>query len=404
MPDRLSALMLTAVLTSPLTLHGQDAPECRSSPALLGVSTHPARHDRTTRDGTPAAYMGDQVILKVCGLKQLTDSARTHQQDVVLFMNGLEAGAWPSAINDDGQTLTFTLNRVQERPEVWERVLHAPLFSPTETIRMGVGLRGGRPIPLLPHGKADLVFLKVRIDWTTWSALVFVLASFIAVVWFGWNSDMLREGPASGRIRQPYSLARVQMAGWFVLLVTGYVAIWLVDGDLDTLTPSLLALAGISAVTGLAAVALTPRSVVRTDALRTRLTEELAASDHTIAELSTDLGSLGDRPEAAVARKLLEKRQAARDHLAIELATAPAVFASRGFWTDLVGDDRGVVALDRMQIVVWTLVLMGIFIHDLVYELRMPEFSATLLGLMGISSGTYLGFKLPAATGTNVTR
>ena len=25
----------------------------------------------------------------------------------------------------------------------------------------------------------------------------------------------------------------------------------------------------------------------------------------------------------------------------------------------------------------------------------MPEFSTTLLGLMGISSGTYLGFKLP---------
>jgi hypothetical protein len=28
-------------------------------------------------------------------------------------------------------------------------------------------------------------------------------------------------------------------------------------------------------------------------------------------------------------------------------------------------------------------------------DLAMPEFSATLLGLMGLSSGTYLGFKVP---------
>jgi hypothetical protein len=30
-------------------------------------------------------------------------------------------------------------------------------------------------------------------------------------------------------------------------------------------------------------------------------------------------------------------------------------------------------------------------------QLAMPDFSATLLGLMGISSGTYIGFKIPDA-------
>jgi len=29
------------------------------------------------------------------------------------------------------------------------------------------------------------------------------------------------------------------------------------------------------------------------------------------------------------------------------------------------------------------------------WDLTMPEFSATMLALMGISSGTYIGFKLP---------
>ncbi len=33
--------------------------------------------------------------------------------------------------------------------------------------------------------------------------------------------------------------------------------------------------------------------------------------------------------------------------------------------------------------------------NEVYNELAMPEFSATLLGLLGISAGTYVGFKLP---------
>lgn len=40
--------------------------------------------------------------------------------------------------------------------------------------------------------------------------------------------------------------------------------------------------------------------------------------------------------------------------------------------------------------------MLGImFISSVYNNLTMPEFSATLLGLMGISSGTYIGFKFP---------
>ena len=50
---------------------------------------------------------------------------------------------------------------------------------------------------------------------------------------------------------------------------------------------------------------------------------------------------------------------------------------------------------------VWTLVLGIIFIASVYNNLSMPEFSSTLLGLMGISSGTYLGFKVPEKTATD---
>jgi hypothetical protein len=67
---------------------------------------------------------------------------------------------------------------------------------------------------------------------------------------------------------------------------------------------------------------------------------------------------------------------------------------SRGFARDLLWDGGG-MSLHRFQIVVWTLVLGAIFAASVYLDLAMPEFSATLLGLMGISSGTYLGFKVP---------
>ncbi|HEX9459334.1 MAG TPA: hypothetical protein VGA84_09330 [Thermoanaerobaculia bacterium] len=47
---------------------------------------------------------------------------------------------------------------------------------------------------------------------------------------------------------------------------------------------------------------------------------------------------------------------------------------------------------------VWTLVLGGVFLISVLWDLTMPEFSATMLALMGISSGTYIGFKLPMKT------
>jgi hypothetical protein len=66
---------------------------------------------------------------------------------------------------------------------------------------------------------------------------------------------------------------------------------------------------------------------------------------------------------------------------------------------DLLGDE-GHISFHRFQIAVWTLVLGVVFVMKLLSELAMPEFSATVLGLMGISSGTYLGFKLPATSVT----
>jgi hypothetical protein len=62
---------------------------------------------------------------------------------------------------------------------------------------------------------------------------------------------------------------------------------------------------------------------------------------------------------------------------------------------DILSDSHGGVSIHRFQMFAWTLVLGVIFVGSVYTDLSMPEFNATLLGLMGISSGTYLGFKVP---------
>ena len=67
---------------------------------------------------------------------------------------------------------------------------------------------------------------------------------------------------------------------------------------------------------------------------------------------------------------------------------------SRGFWKDILSDADG-VGLHRFQMVTWTLVLGIVFLSAVVYSLKMPDFSTTLLALLGISNATYIGFKFP---------
>ena len=67
---------------------------------------------------------------------------------------------------------------------------------------------------------------------------------------------------------------------------------------------------------------------------------------------------------------------------------------SAGFLRDILSDGHG-YSFHRFQIFAWTIVLGVMFVSSVYNGLTMPEFSPTSLGLMGISSGTYIGFKFP---------
>ena len=79
----------------------------------------------------------------------------------------------------------------------------------------------------------------------------------------------------------------------------------------------------------------------------------------------------------------------------IQNLTQPAsASVSGGFLRDILSDSSG-YSFHRFQIFAWTIVLGIIFVSAVYNNLSMPEFSPTLLGLMGLSSGTYIGFKFP---------
>jgi hypothetical protein len=278
-------------------------------------------------------YLGDWVVVSVCHLDALVHDAEAQQQPITLFIEGLDSFNEPSGIDLESGTLTFILDRNEHNKALWSQFLYGPLVDPYATMRVSVGIRGNRPLPRADGANMALRLKKPYVNGWTAIGLALLLCVAIALVVLARRSDMLRDGPPIDGVRQPYSLARAQMAWWFFLLVAGYVFIWLVTGDRDSISPSLLGLVGISAATALAAVAVSPAS----------------------------------------------RRSA----------------ASAGLWRDLVTDDRGVVALDRFQVVAWTLVLGWIFLYSVLWDLTMPEFSTTMLALMGISSGTYIGFKLP---------
>jgi hypothetical protein len=75
-------------------------------------------------------------------------------------------------------------------------------------------------------------------------------------------------------------------------------------------------------------------------------------------------------------------------------------FSLRQMLMDLISDDTEGVAIYRFQMLAWTIALGFVFVFKVATERAIPTFDLATLGLLGISSGTYLGFKLRNDDGT----
>lgn len=241
--------------------------------------------------------------------------------------------------------------------------------------------------------------------------------------WLTIKSDVLREPGAqphtpagsSKVIRKPFSLSRFQMAAWFFVVLVSYLFIWIVTSDLSNLTPSVLGLIGISAATGLGSAAVDSGKLADQQRHLDGIAATLKQNEVERENLQTQIDLIKRNLEVtsphanqtelqnALATKsgeLAGKEQEivhGREQIhVLNKAMKPA--ASNGFINDILSDDGG-VSFHRFQIFSWSIALIVIFISKVCNDLSMPDFDGNLLALMGISSGTYLGFKLPTNQG-----
>ena len=295
---------------------------------------------------TASAGLGDRMIVEVENFPKLLADAGGNCAGIVLFLDTLPMNGLPPQSCDvqDG-TVRFLLMRNEKNEEQWHWLLGRPSGF-TRKVRVSVGPTNMIALPTLIQD-FPLRILPARMFYL-WLAVT--LVGLLVYLYLCRNTALIRGARASATTPtalRPYSLSRFQMAFWFFLVIAAYVFMWLILGELDTITESILALMGIGAGTALGS-----------------------------AFIDSSANSSSAEKTGAV-------------------ADANAV--SRGFLRDVLDDGSG-ISFHRFQMFVWTLILGFIFVGSVYKGLAMPQFSATLLGLMGVSSGTYLGFKFPEKT------
>jgi hypothetical protein len=258
-------------------------------------------------------------------------------------------------------------------------------------------------------------FRIVRIAWDGWTISgIFILGAALCLFLFlACRTGIIRD--PNQAIREdglpPYSLGRCQMAWWFFLTASAFCFLWIVTGrgDTDTINSTVLGLIGISAGTALGASLISNNQVNTAAAAASpqrKFPDEISAARQELATAKAARANLCrhtpiESAALAAADYAIKAKATALEDLKREFKVWKHEHRNQ-FLMDILSDDatdgaRRIITFHRFQIVVWTLVLGMVFVSNVLSELVMPTFDSSMLVLMGISSGTYLGFKLPAS-------
>ena len=395
-------------------------------------------HDRGREDryaDVTYARRGDDIWVDVINFKEWVDSLGDKKppdhdvKDLILYLNHIPLKGvspiysyeteWqlsPSVPTTTDTTVGFSLVRNEPSKPGWSHLLNQPVFNRQAIV--SVGFENGQEMKSeLTHDKStgrkdQQFYLTIIPKLRTAFGLIVILTALIAFSALARYTHIIRDANAPRRPdgQRPYSLARGQMAFWFFLVITSYFFLWIVIGDMNTLNSSVLALVGISAGTALASAFVDASKPAPTgssgnqpivDVTRPHL-EVLAELNQLRADTQKELEAV-QKARTLISpsdKEALDDNEQQQNDFRERLANyrwQSAYFAWptwKGVMYDLLAENN-LISFHRFQIFVWTLILGIMFIVNVYNELAMPEFSATLLGLLGISAGTYVGFKLP---------
>jgi hypothetical protein len=399
-------------------LIGIEAASAAENPAaplkVTKVSSYPVPEQKEGEQAILEVGLGDRIAVTVTNLNQHEKDAAPPLSKLILYLDGYPLkGLNPVTVNAPKDLLVFKLDR--GTAENWSILLGRP-HSHVRDVRVGIGTDNTE----FDHDDAvpiDRAQIRLRIFYRNW--LIACSLGFLALLglflWFAISSDIVRDSsppePPAGK-RRPFSLGRCQMAVWFFIVIGSFVFIWLITGDINTITEQALVLIGIGTGTALGAAAIDSNKQGSADTELAELRPQEAKLDAVVTELVAKVQRLSDAigaipsPAAATPAQVQElsdakvalkeseaQLQVVKDKIAKSEAGLSAP-VSTGLILDLLTDAEG-IAFHRFQIVVWTLIMVFLFCVGVYQTLKMPEFSSTMLALMGISAGTYLGFKIP---------
>jgi len=319
----------------------ENAPQaCDSSQLLLLANSSPSADA-----AQPSLFrLGEtlQISLRDACAAQLTQELAQREviDAVQLRLDNVAMAKLPVTVsqgpNPGELILAFHLARVPQEAEnrtSWDQLLGKKHKS--FVMPLPVALTIGAKPAYAAQSPAPFRFYVAtgkQVFWTAGICLLLFFASFFLLVA---SPSALRDSRHG-----LYSLGKSQMAFWGLLVMLSFAGVWLLTGAMERIPEQVLILLGISGATGLSAIV------------------------------------IGNNKQATQAAANVRPR------------------ATQGFWRDICNDGAG-LSFHRMQVVAWTIFLGLVFVRSVVNVMSMPEFPETLLVLMGISNGVYLGFKIP---------
>ena len=249
--------------------------------------------------------------------------------------------------------LTFNLRETNKDNEAWLRLLkNSPVTSVNCDVKVAYINSSGHETVVNSFEPFQLRIPLFR--WPFWTSFSIIGACLFLFVRNIRSSEVLRDPGILLLNRDlksksywhqhdhPLSMARLQMSIWFFIIIGSFVFLWSTTGSLAGVNVTAMALMGISSGTSMFS--------------------------------------------AIISQK--QQWDAAK-----RAPSTPYPSQIADWFADLLSDESG-ITIHRFQMLAWTLVLSVVFINGVIFEYAMPVFTKELLGLMGISSGVYVGFKI----------
>jgi len=177
------------------------------------------------------------------------------------------------------------------------------------------------------------------------------------------------------------------MALWVFVVSYFYLFLWIFSGVTPQITPSVLVALLISSSTcfGGAFIDSRERQLIVDIRTETICIKEQIESVRRVLERTSD----PDGRERQVDRLVQLEAQ----HSMLTTYLPGQEKPSRGFISDILSDNEG-LSFSRFQLVIWTMILLMVFLSSMYDVFAIPNLDVPLLLLMCIGSVTYLGFKV----------